>query len=156
MSHAFTESPERLDLRKAVAAMAANFGEQYFYQAAISGRKTTELWQEAGKHGYLGVAIPEAYGGGGGEIGDLAAVCEELATAGCPLLMMVVSPRRKSIAGCRDSPTERPPTPSRSPRPTPARTRTTSPPWRPAAKTAGFSTGRKRSFRASTKPATCW
>ena len=92
MSHAFTESPERLDLRKAVAAMAANFGEQYFYQAAISGRKTTELWQEAGKHGYLGVAIPEAYGGGGGEIGDLAAVCEELATAGCPLLMMVVSP----------------------------------------------------------------
>jgi hypothetical protein len=38
------------------------------------------------------VAVPEEYGGGGGEIGDLAAVLEELATAGCPLMMMVVSP----------------------------------------------------------------
>ncbi|HUQ58687.1 acyl-CoA dehydrogenase, partial [Lentzea sp.] len=42
--------------------------------------------------GYLGVAVPEEYGGGGGGIGDLAAVCEELAAAGCPLLLMVVSP----------------------------------------------------------------
>jgi alkylation response protein AidB-like acyl-CoA dehydrogenase len=45
-----------------------------------------------GKQGYLGVSLPEEYGGGGGGIGDLAAVLEELATAGCPLLMMVVSP----------------------------------------------------------------
>ena len=45
-----------------------------------------------GKQGYLGVAVPEEYGGGGGGIGDLAAVLEELAAAGCPLLMMVVSP----------------------------------------------------------------
>ncbi|WP_164740799.1 acyl-CoA dehydrogenase family protein, partial [Xanthomonas euvesicatoria] len=50
------------------------------------------LWAEAGKLGYLGVSIPEEFGGGGGDIGDLAAVCEELATAGCPLLLMVVSP----------------------------------------------------------------
>lgn len=92
MSHAFTESPERLALRQSVAAMASKYGESYFYDAAISGRKTTELWSEAGKLGFLGVSIPEEYGGGGGEIGDLAAVCEELAAAGCPLLMMVVSP----------------------------------------------------------------
>ena len=45
-----------------------------------------------GKAGYLGVNIPEEYGGGGGGIGDLAAVCEELAAQGCPLLLMVVSP----------------------------------------------------------------
>ncbi len=44
------------------------------------------------KHGYLGVNIPEEFGGGGGGIGDVAAVCEELAAQGCPLLMMVVSP----------------------------------------------------------------
>ncbi|MGA9715931.1 MAG: acyl-CoA dehydrogenase family protein, partial [Aeromicrobium sp.] len=55
-------------------------------------RKTTELWTEAGALGYLGVAVPEGYGGGGGDIGDLAAVCEELAAAGSPLLLMVVSP----------------------------------------------------------------
>lgn len=92
MSNNFTESAERIALRQAVAEMAAKYGEKYVYEAAKEGRKTTELWQEAGKLGYLGVSIPREYGGGGGEIGDLAAVCEELAAAGCPLLMMVVSP----------------------------------------------------------------
>jgi alkylation response protein AidB-like acyl-CoA dehydrogenase len=38
------------------------------------------------------VNLPEEFGGGGGGIGDVAAVCEELAAQGCPLLMMVVSP----------------------------------------------------------------
>ncbi len=88
----FTESPERQELRKAVAALGAKYGAHYFEQAAAEGRKTTELWAEAGKLGYLGVAVPEEFGGGGGDIGDLAAVCEELAAAGSPLLLMVVSP----------------------------------------------------------------
>lgn len=89
---AFSETRERGELRKAVAQLGAKYGESYFYAAAKEGRKTTELWSEAGKLGYLGVSIPEEFGGGGGDIGDLAAVCEELATAGCPLLLMVVSP----------------------------------------------------------------
>lgn len=89
---AFTESPERQDLRAAVAALGAEYGPDYFLAATAEGRKTTELWQEAGRLGYLGVSIPEEYGGGGGDIGDLAAVCEELAAAGCPLLLTVVSP----------------------------------------------------------------
>ena len=89
---AFTESPERQDLRAAVAALGAEYGPAYFLAATAEGRKTTALWQEAGRLGYLGVSIPEEYGGGGGDIGDLAAVCEELAAAGCPLLLTVVSP----------------------------------------------------------------
>lgn len=88
----FTESPERQELRKAVAALGAKYGRDYFEKAAAEGRKTTELWAEAGQLGYLGVAVPEEFGGGGGDIGDLAAVCEELAAAGSPLLLMVVSP----------------------------------------------------------------
>ena len=89
---AFTETRERKELRKAVAALGAKYGRDYFEKAAAEGRKTTELWAEAGKLGYLGVAVPEEFGGGGGDIGDLAAVCEELAAAGSPLLLMVVSP----------------------------------------------------------------
>jgi alkylation response protein AidB-like acyl-CoA dehydrogenase len=88
----FTESEERQALRAAVAAFASRYGQEYFNAKARAGEKTTELWEEAGKLGYLGVAVPEQYGGGGGGIGDLAAVCEELAAAGCPLLLMVVSP----------------------------------------------------------------
>ncbi|HEX7307677.1 acyl-CoA dehydrogenase family protein [Lentzea sp.] len=88
----FVESEERIALRKAVAEFGAKYGSEYFTAKARAGEKTTELWEEAGKLGYLGVAVPEEYGGGGGGIGDLAAVCEELAAAGCPLLLMVVSP----------------------------------------------------------------
>ncbi|MFC0540880.1 acyl-CoA dehydrogenase family protein [Kutzneria chonburiensis] len=88
----FVESEERQALRKAVFEFGSQYGAEYFTAKARAGEKTTELWSEAGKLGYLGVAVPEEFGGGGGGIGDLAAVCEELAAAGSPLLMMVVSP----------------------------------------------------------------
>jgi alkylation response protein AidB-like acyl-CoA dehydrogenase len=88
----FTESEERQTLRKEVAKLASSYGREYFTRQARSGEKTTDLWLAIGKAGYLGINIPEEYGGGGGGIGDVAAVCEELAAQGCPLLMMVVSP----------------------------------------------------------------
>ena len=88
----FTESEERQELRKAVARLAGKFGREWFTEKARAGEKTTELWLEIGKNGYLGINIPEEYGGGGGGIGDIAAVCEELSAQGCPLLLMVVSP----------------------------------------------------------------
>ena len=88
----FVESEERQALRRAVFDFGSKYGAEYFTAKARAGEKTTELWAEAGKLGYLGVAVPEEFGGGGGGIGDLAAVCEELAAAGSPLLMMVVSP----------------------------------------------------------------
>ncbi|GAA2112746.1 acyl-CoA dehydrogenase family protein [Actinomadura alba] len=88
----FIESDERKALRAAVAELGAKYGPSYYLEKAKSGGKTDELWSEAGRLGYLGVNVPEEYGGGGGGIGDLAAVCEELAAAGCPLLLMVVSP----------------------------------------------------------------
>jgi len=89
---AFTETDERQTLRKQVAKLASGYGREYFVRQARTGEKTTDLWLDMGKHGYLGVALPEEYGGGGGGIGDLAAVCEELSAVGCPLLMMIVSP----------------------------------------------------------------
>ncbi|CRK55956.1 Butyryl-CoA dehydrogenase [Alloactinosynnema sp. L-07] len=88
----FTESPERQALRAAVAELGRKYGYEYTIKAARSGGHTTELWNEAGKLGYLGVNVPEEFGGGGGGIGDLAAVCEELGAAGAGLLQMVVSP----------------------------------------------------------------
>ena len=88
----FVETEERQALRAAVAALGAEYGPSYYVAKAKGGQKTDELWAAAGELGYLGVNVPEEYGGGGGGIGDLAAVCEELAAAGCPLLLMVVSP----------------------------------------------------------------
>ncbi len=88
----YTETEERLTLRREVGKLAGNYGREYFTRCARNGEKTTDLWLAIGKAGYLGINIPEEYGGGGGGIGDVAAVCEELAAKGCPLLMMVVSP----------------------------------------------------------------
>ncbi len=64
--HAMLESEERRALRAAVAALGRRFGREYFTTAVREGRQTDELWQEAGKLGYLGVNLPEEYGGGGG------------------------------------------------------------------------------------------
>ena len=80
------------ELRTQVAKLAGKYGRDWFTEKARAGEKTTELWLEIGRAGYLGINIPEEYGGGGGGIGDIAAVCEELAAQGCPLLLMVVSP----------------------------------------------------------------
>ncbi|MFD5009265.1 acyl-CoA dehydrogenase family protein [Streptomyces chartreusis] len=77
------ETDEHKALRAAVAALGKRHGREYDREA---------LWSEAAKLGYLGVNLPEEYGGGGGGIAELSIVLEELGAAGCPLLMMVVSP----------------------------------------------------------------
>jgi len=88
----FVETEERAALRAAVAELGKKYGYEYYRTKARSGQRVDELWSEAGKLGYLGVNLPEEYGGGGGGMADLSIVLEELGAAGCPLLMMVVSP----------------------------------------------------------------
>ena len=88
----FIETEEQQALRKAVAAMAANYGQEYYLEKARAGQHTDELWSEAGKLGFIGVNLPEEYGGGGAGMYELSMVMEEMSAGGCPLLMMVVSP----------------------------------------------------------------
>ncbi|MFL4905074.1 acyl-CoA dehydrogenase family protein [Streptomyces sp. MMS24-I2-30] len=86
------ESDEHKALRAAAAALGQRYGRDYLTRTVAEGRHPAELWAEAGKLGYLGVNLPEEYGGGGGGITELSIVLEELGAAGCPLLMLVVSP----------------------------------------------------------------
>ncbi|GAA5007412.1 acyl-CoA dehydrogenase family protein [Streptomyces siamensis] len=86
------ETEEHKALRSAVAALGARYGRDYLAKVVADGGHPDELWSEAAKLGYLGVNLPEEYGGGGGGIAELSIVLEELGAAGCPLLMMVVSP----------------------------------------------------------------
>ncbi len=88
----FVETEERTALREAVAGLVKKYGHQYFTDCARAGRKTDELWQEAGELGFIGVNLPEEYGGGGAGMYELSIVMEELAAGGSGLLMMVVSP----------------------------------------------------------------
>ncbi|WP_455360798.1 acyl-CoA dehydrogenase family protein [Streptomyces sp. SYSU K21746] len=86
------ETEEHQALRAAVAALGRRYGRDYLTRLVRDGGRPDELWAEAAKLGYLGVNLPEEYGGGGGGIAELSIVLEELGAAGCPLLMMVVSP----------------------------------------------------------------
>jgi alkylation response protein AidB-like acyl-CoA dehydrogenase len=88
----FNETTEQRMLREAVAKIAADFGRDYFTEKVRSGAKTTELWEAVAKAGFVGVCLPEEYGGGGMGIGELAVVTEELSAGGCPLLMLMVTP----------------------------------------------------------------
>jgi len=88
----FLESAERQALRTSVAALAATYGPDYYLSRARSGGHTDELWKEAGELGFIGVNLPEEYGGGGAGMYELSIVMEELSAAGCPLLLLVVSP----------------------------------------------------------------
>jgi alkylation response protein AidB-like acyl-CoA dehydrogenase len=87
----FIESDEQAMLREAVREIAARYGHAYYLEVSRSGRPATELWEELGHYGYVGVNIPEDYGGGGAGIGELAIVCEELAAAGTPSFLIIVS-----------------------------------------------------------------
>jgi alkylation response protein AidB-like acyl-CoA dehydrogenase len=83
MSRSVIETDEHTALRSAVSALGHRHGRTFDRE---------RLWAEAGKLGYLGVNLPEEYGGGGGGIAELSIVLEELGTAGCPLLLLIVSP----------------------------------------------------------------
>jgi alkylation response protein AidB-like acyl-CoA dehydrogenase len=87
----FAETAEHRDLRAAVAAIASGFGPRYYTSHAAAGTPCDELWAKLGEAGFIGVNIPEAYGGGGGGLTELALVCEELGAQGTPLLLLLVS-----------------------------------------------------------------
>jgi alkylation response protein AidB-like acyl-CoA dehydrogenase len=87
----FVETDEHRDLRAAVGKIAAPFGGDYYVDHARRGVECTELWHALGDAGYVGVSVPEAYGGGGGGLVDLALVCEETAAQGAPMLLLLVT-----------------------------------------------------------------
>ncbi|OHV06331.1 acyl-CoA dehydrogenase family protein [Mycobacterium talmoniae] len=89
----FIETAEQKELRTAVAALTEKYNyRDYVLPKARVGEALTELWDEAGQLGFLGVNLPEEYGGGGAGIYELALVQEEMAANGAALLLVVVSP----------------------------------------------------------------
>lgn len=78
------------ELRASVSGLVGQFGRKYFQDVVARDDKPTELWNALGEAGYLGVHIPESYGGGGGGLADYNIVIEETAAQGCPVLSLVI------------------------------------------------------------------
>jgi len=85
------ESAEERLLRETVRAIAGDLGPGWFRRAAAEGNGDA-LWDALGTRGFLGVHLPAAHGGGGCGLSELAAVVEETAAAGCPVLAALYSP----------------------------------------------------------------
>lgn len=92
VSMPLNDTPEQEELRKTVRALASKYGYEYMARKADAKEYPTELWKEAGELGFIGVNLPEEYGGGGAGLLELSIVQEELSSQGCGLLMIVVSP----------------------------------------------------------------
>lgn len=86
----FREPVEHQELRSAVAAITDRYGGDYFAAKAAAHEPTIELWQDLARHGFIGINLPEEFGGGGAGMTELALVCEETAAHGCPLLLLLV------------------------------------------------------------------
>ena len=83
---------EELALRETVRSIARSYGPDYYQQQVDGGGHASELWELLGEKGYLGVHLPEAYGGGGLGLRELGIVIEETAMAGVPLISILFSP----------------------------------------------------------------
>ncbi len=86
-----TTNEERRALRDSVGRLVGKYGRAYFKDVVKRGGFPDELWRDLGDAGFLGVHLPEQYGGGGGGLADLAVVIEECAAQGCPMQYIVIS-----------------------------------------------------------------
>jgi len=85
-------SDEERAIRDAVGGIAGSFGPDYYQQQVDDGGNCEQLWNALGDKGYLGVHLPDRYGGGGLGLRELAMVVQETAVAGCPMQSMLFSP----------------------------------------------------------------
>ena len=86
-----TTGAEEQAIRDAVGGIVDSFGPDYYQQQVDDGKNCAELFDALGTKGYLGVHLPEEYGGGGLGLRELAIVVQETALGGCPLQAMLFS-----------------------------------------------------------------
>jgi acyl-CoA dehydrogenase len=78
-------TPEDGDLaliREAVAGRCAAFDNTYWSECDQEHRFPYEFYNAMAKEGWIGIAIPEEYGGGGRGVAEAAVVLEEVAASG--------------------------------------------------------------------------
>jgi len=78
-------------IRQFVGDLAGKYGRSYWLACSREGRFTEELWAELAGGGYLGMLVPQEYGGAGLGMKEMAVLLEEMGNQGIPLLLLVVS-----------------------------------------------------------------
>jgi acyl-CoA dehydrogenase len=86
---------ELSDVQQAVyeygGKLAKKYDRKYWLAKADKHEFPREMWQQVADDGYLGLMVPEEYGGAGLGMQELALLMEGMSDHGIPLLMLVVS-----------------------------------------------------------------
>lgn len=78
----FSEDSEHQEIRRAIRAICARFPDEYWADADATHTFPWEFYRAMADGGWLGVAIPARYGGGGAGIAAASVVLEEVAASG--------------------------------------------------------------------------
>lgn len=78
----FAPTPEQERIRESVAKLCAQFGDEYWLKHDQEGGFPAELHQALARDGWLGVAMPEEFGGAGLGIAEAAVMMQAIAESG--------------------------------------------------------------------------
>lgn len=78
----FSFTPEQLEIRGAIERICQQFGDDYWLKKDKEGGFPNELHQALAVDGWLGIAMPEAYGGAGLGITEAALMMQTVAESG--------------------------------------------------------------------------
>ena len=79
---AFFMTPEQQEIRAAVSRLCERFGDEYWLRKDEEGSFPHEFHQAMAEAGWLGIAMPEAYGGSGLGITEAAILMQAVAQSG--------------------------------------------------------------------------
>lgn len=82
---------EELAIRKSVAQIASKYGPSYYLQHVKLKEPMTELIRELADAGFLGIHIPDEYGGSGLGMHEMCIVIEECARQGINVTFLVTT-----------------------------------------------------------------
>jgi acyl-CoA dehydrogenase len=78
----FQETDDHVAIRRAVRDVCAQFDDDYWMRHELDHEFPWDFYAEMAKGGWIGIAIPEEYGGGGQGITEASIVLEEVAASG--------------------------------------------------------------------------
>ncbi|MFI6706582.1 acyl-CoA dehydrogenase family protein [Nonomuraea sp. NPDC050478] len=78
----FTLPESALAVQRGIADICARYDLDYWQRCESEKRWPQEVWEELGKGGWLGLAVPERFGGGGQGLLELAVATETISASG--------------------------------------------------------------------------
>jgi acyl-CoA dehydrogenase len=78
----FGFTPEQERIRDAIAKLCAGFGDDYWLERDRAGQFPADFHQACARDGWLGIAMPEAFGGAGLGITEAAVMMQAIAESG--------------------------------------------------------------------------